>query len=324
MSELGHGALATLTHSLAPGARITESMASHTSIRVGGPADVFVWARTKEQLVGAIERASSLGVPWRVVGAGSNLLVADGGIEGLVVRAAMAGSRQELTGPDTALIHADAGCLLATLARRTANLGWTGLEWAVNVPGTVGAAVVNNSGAFGSSTAESLSGASLYFRGAGCRTATSEDLGMGYRTSALKRGELEAVVLGAAFRLDRGDSDRIRSRIAEIQHVRQATQPGGASLGSIFANPKGDAAGRLVESAGLKGCRRGGAEISRLHANFILNRGGARSAAVFDLIRHAQMTVWGQGGKWLHPEVELVGRWGNEQLGALSAPPGSL
>jgi UDP-N-acetylmuramate dehydrogenase len=257
-----------------------------------------------------------------VTGAGSNLLIADDGVEGLVVRAAMAASSQELSGSDTMILRADAGCLIATLASRSARMGWAGLEWAVNVPGTVGAAIVNNSGAFGCCAAESVLEVSLFSPVFGCRATNPEALDLGYRTSALKRGELKAVVLSATFRLVRGDANRLLRRVRENQDIRRATQPGGASLGSMFANPEGDAAGRLIEIAGLKGCRVGGAEISRLHANFIMNRGGAKSVAVCDLMTHAQRTVWSHCGQWLHPEVQLVGRWGTERLNALSAPPG--
>ena len=317
-----HGALAALARNLEGAVRMVEPLSKHTSLRVGGQADVFLIARTTEQLMAAVERASFLGIPWRVIGAGSNLLVADGGVEGLVVKAAMVTSSVEPYGAGAALLHAEAGCLIASLAKRTASAGWAGLEWAVNLPGTVGAAVVNNSGAFGSCVAERLAHATLHVPDRGRRAATATELEMDYRTSRLKRGDLAAVVLGATFRLVRAETDQLLRRIDEIQHVRRATQPGGSSLGSIFANPDGDAAGRLIEDAGLKGGRFGGAEVSRLHGNFIMNRNAARASDVLGLMQHVQRIVWARSGRWLTPEVQLVGRWRVEEMLALAAPPG--
>src|SRR4029453_17824977 len=167
------------------------------------------------------------------------------------------------------ILYAEAGCILASLARQLVDDGLEGLEWAVNVPGTVGAAVVNNAGAFGSSTAEHLIDAELHVPGEGGRRLTSQDLEMEYRTTVLKRGGLNALVLGATFRLHATEKAEVRARMDQSQRQRQATQPTGPSLGSMFANPSGDAAGRVIEAAGLKGRRRGGAEISKLHANFI-------------------------------------------------------
>jgi len=299
-------------------------MANHTSLRVGGWADLFFVARGSSPLIQAVDMATALGVPWHIVGAGSNLLISDDGVEGLVVKAASrAGAWQIRDEGGRAAVEAEAGCILASLARHLVDEGFEGLEWAVNVPGTVGAAVVNNAGAFGSSTSEHLIDAELYFPGMGRKRLTPGQLEMAYRTTALKRRELEATVLGASFRLRPSDKGAVRERMEQTQRQRQATQPTGPSLGSIFANPPGDAAGRLIEAAGLKGRRRGGAEVSTLHANFILNRGGgAQAREVFGLMAEVQDAVWRQHRHWLVPEVELVGRWREAERRALLTPPG--
>ncbi|MEA2641675.1 MAG: UDP-N-acetylmuramate dehydrogenase, partial [Chloroflexota bacterium] len=174
---------------LGPGSRLAEPLARYTSIRAGGQADLFLQARTSEQLVDAVEEAEALGVPWRIIGGASNLLIADAGVEGLVIKAATGGVEIDRDG-DPPRVHAAAGCILAAVAKQTALAGFAGLEWAVNVPGTVGASVVNNSGAFGSSTAEHLEHADVYAPGGEVVRMTGEELELAYRTSRLKRGEL--------------------------------------------------------------------------------------------------------------------------------------
>jgi UDP-N-acetylmuramate dehydrogenase len=319
-----HAALAELRERLGAGVRVNEPMANHTSLRVGGPADLFLVARTTARLIEAVDLASDVGVPWRVIGAASNLLIADDGVDGLVVKAAMSGrSRRTSSHSTQVLVDAEAGCILASLARDLARDGLAGLEWAVNVPGTVGAAVVDNSGAFGSSTAECLVEADLYVPGEGRRTLGPEQLGMAYRTSFLKRGALRAIVLRGTFLVTPGDGTEILARMRATQRTRQKTQPTGPSLGSMFANPPADAAGRLIEAADLKGQRNGSAEISPLHANFMLNRGGARARDVFALMQQVQHAVWRQFGCWLNPEVQLVGRWRDHDRLALYSPPGN-
>ena len=299
-------------------------MAKHTSLGVGGLADLFLTVRSTSRLIESIELASALGVPWRAIGAANNLLISNDGIEGLVLRVVASSHawRVERDGAE-AVVEAEAGCILASLARGLAKEGLAGLEWAVNVPGTVGAAIVNNSGAVGSATADHLIEASLHVPKEGQRTVGPQQLGMTYRTSALKRGELRAVVLAGTFRLEAASPSILAARTQETQRSRQATQPNGQSLGSMFANPPGDAAGRLIEAAGLKGVRVGGAEVSRLHANFILNRGGARASDVLGLMQEVQHAVWQQSGHWLVPEVQLVGRWRDEDRLALESPPGA-
>jgi UDP-N-acetylmuramate dehydrogenase len=199
-----------------------------------------------------------------------------------------------------------------------------GMEWAINVPGTVGASVVNNSGAFGSSVAEHLARATVFVPGVGTRTMAVGELEYAYRASALKRGVTTAVVLGACYRVVPGDREHLRARILKIQEIRRATQPQEYSLGSIFANPPGNAAGRLIEEAGLKGHRIGGAQVSELHANFIVNRENASANDVINLIRHIQDVIWQRQNLWLTPEIQLAGRHPESAARGLQRPMGGV
>ncbi|MBM2809475.1 MAG: murB [Chloroflexi bacterium] len=313
-----------LAERLGPAARCDAPLARYTSIRVGGTADLFLVAKSRDQLVEAVERAAELEIPWRVIGSASNLLVSDEGVDGLIIKVGVGTTSIETSNDESgALLRADAGCILAAVAKQAAKQGYGGLEWAANVPGTVGAAVVNNSGAFGSCTSEQLASAGVFTPGHGVATLSAADLDMHYRSTRLKRNELRGVVLDAAFRVTPGDPIALAQRIREIQGRRRATQPTGFSVGSVFANPSGDTAGRLIETCGLKARRRGDAEVSQLHANFIVNRGSARARDVLDLMMEVQRTVWERAGHWLSPELQLVGRWTAEDLVVLSRPPGA-
>jgi UDP-N-acetylmuramate dehydrogenase len=191
------------------------------------------------------------------------------------------------------------------------------------VPGTVGGAVVNNAGAFGSCVVNDLAWAELLQPDGYQVRLLACELVYDYRTSRLKRGELgSALVVRAAFRVRQIDPEQAVSLIRQFQQQRTATQPRQLSAGSVFANPPGDYAGRLIELAGLKGRRMGGAQISPQHANFIVNLGHATAADVYALIRLAQEAVWREHGCWLRPEIELVGRWGEQERAALVKPAG--
>lgn len=294
-------------------------LAAYTSLKVGGRADHFVEARTPEEAAAVLGWAAERGLPCRWIGGGSNLLVADAGLAGLAGRyladqyAAPRGEEGEVV--------AEAGRSLPNLARALARSGWSGLEWAANVPGTVGGAVVNNAGAFGSSVAERLAWAELLLAPGRRERLAAEDLAYAYRTSRLKRGELgPSLVLRAAFRVQRAPDGQAQVLVRALQARRTATQPRQLSAGSVFANPPGDYAGRLIEAAGLKGHAVGRAQISPQHANFIVNLGGATAADVFALLRMAQDEVWRRFERWLSPEIELVGRWDEAQRAAPWGP----
>jgi UDP-N-acetylmuramate dehydrogenase len=324
-SDLVAARLLELREELGPTARVDEPLARHTSIRIGGPADLFFVARSPADLVRAANAAHRLAVPWRIIGGGSNLLIADAGVEGLVIKATAPGAQVRFLheGPGV-LVEADAGAILAAVGKQAATRGYAGMEWAINVPGTVGASVVNNSGAFGSSVAEHLARATVFVPGVGTRTMAVGELEYAYRASALKRGVTTAVVLGACYRVVPGDREHLRARILKIQEIRRATQPQEYSLGSIFANPPGNAAGRLIEEAGLKGHRIGGAQVSELHANFIVNRENASANDVINLIRHIQDVIWQRQNLWLTPEIQLAGRHPESAARGLQRPMGGV
>jgi UDP-N-acetylmuramate dehydrogenase len=322
LTDLGY-ALVELKKLLGPTARSGEPLSRHSALRTGGPADLFYAARTSDDLARAVSCATELGVPWRIIGSASNLLVADEGIAGLVVKAASSHVEQvESASPTEAYLRADAGCMLAAVGKQAALRGFGGLEWAVNVPGTVGASVVNNSGAFGSSVAEHIVSAEIHIPGRGAVSFDPVDLGYEYRTSCLKRGDIVGAVLQATYRVSRGELSVLRARIGEIQRTRRQSQPSSYSLGSVFANPPGDFSGRLIEAAGLKGFSIGDAEVSTLHANFIVNRGEAKSRDVLRVLNHVQNTVWQRHHIWLKPEIQLAGRFGAHETLSITAPDG--
>ena len=311
--------LATLRQQINSSVRADEPLARHTSARVGGPADFFLVVRSATDVVQAVDTAESLGIPWTVIGSASNVLIADEGVAGLVLKQATKGLQIRSAGGCTTA-EVEAGTLVAAAAQDTVTQGYAGLEWSINVPGTVGAAVVNNSGAFGSSTYEHLLSADLYLAGAGVQCVAAADLRPAYRTTLLKSGALRGVVLRGVFQLEPGDPVRLGARLREIQAQRRATQPTGFSLGSMFTNPPGDHAGRLIEAAGLKGLREGQVEVATLHANLMLARNGARAQDVVSLLGRVQQAVWRDGGVWLRPEIQLLGRWPGGFMDEMNAP----
>ncbi|MBI4770931.1 MAG: UDP-N-acetylmuramate dehydrogenase [Chloroflexi bacterium] len=272
------------------------SLARYTSARIGGPADYLIEARSAGELA---EIARKL---WA-------LLVADAGYRGVVV----VNQAQAVTfadeGAGRVLCSAESGANLGALARRCVRRGLAGLEWAATVPGTVGGAVVGNAGAHGGDIAGALRMADILQRSGERGWLPAAALGYEYRSSRLKRAPGQEVVLAAQFSLERGDRQAAQAKVEAFSARRKRSQPPGASMGSMFKNPPGDYAGRLIEAAGLKGARIGKAEISSLHANFFVNPGGARAEDVLALIRLAQERVKQQFGVTLELEVELVGEW---------------
>jgi UDP-N-acetylmuramate dehydrogenase len=295
------------------------NLARHTSLRVGGPSDFFVLARSAGETSEALRWARERGIEARVIGGGSNLLVADDGVEGLVVKTAFA--RAEIVSRQGApALIAEAGINLANQARRLAKQGLGGLEWAANVPGTVGGAVVNNAGAFGGDTATCLLEVSLFDADGRETILMPLDLQYAYRTSVLKRRELgEVAVARAVWRLTESTVQMADGRVREFNAQRMRTQPRALSAGSVFANPEGSFSGRLIDEAGMRGTWVGCAQISEQHANFIVNPGGATARDVYTLMRRAQDVVFDRTGIWLKPEIELIGRWTADERAALTA-----
>ncbi len=276
-------------------------LAPYTTWRVGGPARWFLEVATEAELRDAVAAAEAAQVPWRILGDGSNLWVADAGVEGLVVRNRVQGWRWLRREGEEGEVAAASGQGLARLGRELAAAGWAGLEWAATVPGTVGGAVVGNAGAFGGDVASVLIWARVWIGGRE-EVWPVRRLEYGYRHSALK-GRPEVLVLEAAFRVRRADPALLLERIRTWSERRRATQPPGATAGSVFRNPPGDHAGRLIEAAGLKGLRIGGARVSEVHANFIVTEPGARAADVRALIERIQAEVEARFGVRLEPEV---------------------
>ena len=288
-----------------------ESLARYTAARLGGPADwLYVAKDSIEELVEVVKNAWDEGMPVRVLGGGANVLISDRGVRGLVVIndvSEMPTFGQWHGGRNVA---AASGTGLTVLARKCQSNGLSGLEWAVSVPGTVGGAVVNNAGAHGSDMAASLIEAVVLDAERGPRLMTLADLDYGYRHSSLKaREDRRFLVLMATFALKPDDPDAIQTRMDEMIAYRKRTQPPGASLGSIFKNPPGDYAGRLIEASELKGYTIGGAQVSPIHANFFINTGGATASDYYALIHHVQDVVAEKMAVRLELEIELMGDW---------------
>ena len=297
-----------------------EPLSKYTSWRIGGPASYFANAPTAEALTAALDWAHEQGLAVFVLGGGTNLLIRDSGFPGLVVRY----RAQELR-IDDATGHAwiAAGAPMAGTARRLAGQGWAGLEWAEGLPGTIGGAVFGNAGCYGGDIASTLTRAWLLVDGV-VEEWPVERLMYGYRTSALKirttndqrpttnEAEIESsavgpIVVAAEFKLARADSGELAERMRSIAAERKSKTPIGSSCGSVFKNPLGHSAGRLIEAAGLKGTRAGQAEISQKHANYIVNLGGAACDDVLRLIEGARERVAQEFGIELELEIQLVG-----------------
>ncbi|MCS6845408.1 MAG: UDP-N-acetylmuramate--L-alanine ligase [Caldilineales bacterium] len=284
-------------------------LAPHTTLKVGGPADLLVTATSAQQLATVLRLAREHDVPATVLGGGSNVVISDAGVRGLVVINAGRGVRRH----EGHVVWAESGANLAGLARQTVRWGLGGLEWAVSVPGTVGGAVVGNAGAHGGCIADNLLRATLLMPDGRVEEWPARRFGYAYRHSALKEmlrdGRPTPVVLAAAFQLSPDDPAALEERAAQFLAHRRRTQPVEASAGSIFQNPPGDFAGRILDSLGFKGRQVGGAMVSPMHANFIVNTGAARAADVVALINQARAAAWAALGVELVPEVLFLGDW---------------
>lgn len=287
-----------------------EPLAKYTAARLGGKADWLVVVRTSvEELAEIVTAGWSAGLPVRVLGGGANVLVSDAGVRGLVV----VNHVNTVDFGEGGRVSASSGVSMTTLARRCASRGLSGFEWAASVPGTVGGGVVNNAGAHGGDMAGNVVTVELVDAERGRYSLTNAELHYEYRASVLKhRADRRFLVLSAELQFSLDDPAAIEARIdANIAH-RKRTQPPGASLGSIFKNPPGDYAGRLIETAGLKGLSIGGAQVSPVHANFFINTGETTATDYYNLIQTVRQRVADKFGVWLEMEVETVGEWPSE------------
>ncbi|MCS7038321.1 MAG: UDP-N-acetylmuramate dehydrogenase [Anaerolineae bacterium] len=294
------------------GLRRDVALAPFTSFRIGGPAEVLLTVTSVADLTAALRLLRDWEVPFLILGGGSNVLVSDAGVPGVVILNRCRGVSWA-TAAEPPTVTAESGVLLAGLARSAIRRGLAGLTWAVHVPGTVGGAVVGNAGAHGGAIADNLHRVTLWQDGRVVEVPAAE-LELGYRSSRLKRmpPATRPVVLKATFHLAHGDAAAEAAAAADYTAYRRRTQPVAQSAGSIFKNPPAGtapAAGYLIEAAGLKGYRIGGAGVSTLHANFILNHGDATAADVVRLMNHIRRTVRDRFGIVLEPEIEFVGEW---------------
>jgi UDP-N-acetylmuramate dehydrogenase len=290
---------------------------NYTTIRIGGFADGLLIAHSSTELEGFIKKAWQLDIPVLVLGSGSNVLISDVGVRGVVI-INHAHNIKINAHNLPATLWAESGALMSKAAQQAAIRAYSGLEWAASFPGTVGGAIFGNAGCFGQKISCNLLTAEILHRIKGKKQWSSERLDFAYRTSYLKRNNEDAVILSALFKIESGNPDTIITTMKENKNRRTKTQPPGASMGSIFRNPKGAKAGRLIEAAGLKGKRIGGAEISPMHANFIINTGRASAQDVWALIDLMQRTVKSKFGIKLFPEIQLIGDWDKEVLSSFN------
>jgi UDP-N-acetylmuramate dehydrogenase len=283
-------------------------MANYTTAHVGGPVDALLPVNSIDELVRAAEILWKLEAPFMVIGSGANVLVSDRGLHAMVLLNRARNVKID-TRSAVPSVWAEAGANLSHMARQMALRGLSGLEWAATIPGTVGGAVYGNAGAHGSDVHESLILAEILHRDTGRETWPVERFEYSYRSSLLKREHLPAIILAARFKAVSASPAEVQKTIEDLSKKRQSTQPPGASLGSMFKNPEGDFAGRLIEAAGLKGRRVGGAEISPVHANFFINNDKAKAQDIWELIHLAQTTVAKKFGIKLELEIELLGEF---------------
>ena len=282
-------------------------MSSYTTARIGGQVDGLVVVHSALELEKTVRLLWDLDVPCFLVGGGSNILVSDEGLRGVVVL-----NRAHTVKIDTThtppTVWAESGAILSGIAHQVALRGLSGLEWGATVPGTIGGAIYGNAGAFDSDMKSALIMADI-LQPTGKITWTSAEMEYGYRTSRLKRSHEPAIILSAKLQLSQSSSEQIQAQMDAFSVKRRGSQPPGASLGSMFKNPPGDYAGRLIEAAGLKGTKIGGAEVSSVHANFFINRENAKAADLYQLIRLVQSKVMETSHVQLELEVELLGNW---------------
>lgn len=285
-----------------------EPMAAHTTFEIGGPADLFVSPASQDELVACVSACRTAGAECFLLGCGSDLLVGDKGIRGVVIDCAGALDDIVLLGDPRSecQLVCEAGATLKDASQLAASLGLSGLEFACGIPGSIGGAVFMNAGAYDGCIADVLESATCLMSDGTVSEIAADDLALGYRTSRIRTDGL--VVLSATFKLQPGDANAIAARVADLTEARESKQPLELpSAGSTFKRPEGYFAGKLITDAGLKGYQSGGAAVSSKHAGFVVNVGGATAADVRAVIEHVQAEVKRQFGVELEPEVRMVG-----------------
>ena len=282
---------------------IDEPMSRHTTFRVGGPADFFVTPKAKEEVRDVIRICKEAGMPYYIIGNGSNLLVSDAGYRGVIVQIYKEMNEVSVEGD---LVKAQAGALLSGIAAKALAAELTGFEFASGIPGTIGGACVMNAGAYGGEMKDVLESVTVLTGEGEIIELGRNELELGYRTSVIaKKGY---IVLGAVLKLERGDGEKIKTYMDELKEKRVTKQPlEYPSAGSTFKRPEGYFAGKLIEDAGLRGFQVGGAQVSEKHCGFVINRDHATAADIMELMRQVQIRVKENSGVDLEPEVKRLG-----------------
>ena len=279
-----------------------EPLSKHTTLKIGGPATLFIEPKDLESLQKVVALLQLHGISWRAIGRGSNLLVDDEGVEGAIIKIDKGLRKMEIVGDE---LFVGAGYPMVPLATVMSRKGYEGFGFAAGIPGSIGGAVYMNAGAHGSDTSKILRRAQILFADGSLKWLTTEELAFSYRTSLLQKEK--GIVVEAVFALKKGDADQIWEEMQTHKDYRHQTQPyDKPCCGSVFRNPLPNHAGQLIEGAGLKGHKLGGAQVSELHANFIINAGGAKARDVLDLIDMIKTTIRERHDIELHTEVERV------------------
>lgn len=282
--------------------KIDENMSNHIHFKVGGPVDILLIPSKVRQVVETLKICKNENIPYFIIGNGSNLLVKDGGIRGVVIKLSNLLSI-EVNGN---IIKASSGTLLEDVSKKAVENSLTGFEFACGIPGSVGGAVFMNAGAYDGEIKNVIKEAEVLDRDGNIKVLSKEELELGYRTSKVMKDNL--VVISATFELTKGDKEKIRERVNELTEKRESKQPlEYPSAGSTFKRPEGYFAGKLIQDAGLKGASLGGAAVSEKHSGFVINKDGATAEDVLNLIAHVQNEVKKQFGVELHTEVRIIG-----------------
>lgn len=281
---------------------IDEPMRKHTYFKVGGPADILVSPETIEQVIGLLKLCISKKIPHHIIGNGSNLLVKDGGIRGVVIKLCSLNQIEVEEDKITAMC----GVLLSEVSNAALQNSLTGFEFACGIPGTIGGAVTMNAGAYGGEMVDVIETALVLDEQCNLKILTNEELELGYRTSAVMK--YNYIVLKVTLKLKQGEYEEINGRIKELTAKREEKQPlEYPSAGSTFKRPVGFFAGKLIQDSGLKGISLGGAAVSEKHSGFIINKNNASAKDILDLINLVQNTVKEKFGVELHTEVRIIG-----------------
>ena len=284
---------------------VNEPMASHTTFRIGGPADYFVMPETVEEVAAVLKLCKEEEMPYFILGNGSNLLVGDKGFRGVVIQLYKNFDELQIEGTT---VTAKSGAMLIRVAKESGKAGLTGLEFASGIPGTIGGAMVMNAGAYGGEMKDVVSAVTVLTKDGEIKTLTGDEMNFRYRGSVVE--DEGYIVLEAVMELKKGNLEEIQARSEELSIQRKTKQPiEYPSAGSTFKRPEGYFAGKLIQDSGLRGYKVGGAQVSEKHCGFVINAGGATAADVMQLMQDVSDKVNAQFGVTLEPEVKRIGEF---------------